>query len=125
MSISNSQSTIQTKLIEICQAYPSIHTACFFSVQGIPLGTYSQHELSDGEKVRLAATTLASSSLATRTLNVLSSDSCKLIAIHADNGNAAISITEKFYLLIITDKSSDPKTIAQNITELFVHDSSF
>lgn len=125
MNINDSESSIQAKLIKLCEANSTIHTACLFSIQGIPLGVYSMHELGDGEKIRLAATTLASSSLANRTLNVLSSDSCKLITIHAESGNAAISITEKFYLLIITDKNSDPKSVAQNITELFMHDESF
>ncbi|MHA2362656.1 MAG: hypothetical protein ACXAC7_01765 [Candidatus Hodarchaeales archaeon] len=112
-------SEMQEKLIEIAKTNPEIQLCAFYNTDGLTLAFYSKNEIDEGGKMRYAATCLACSSLANRTLSTLTMDQVRYLVVKAENGNAGIGVTDKYYMLVITEKYADVKNITKKLLEIF------
>jgi len=110
MPISNSEE-LQMKLDTLISFNPEIEIFAYFDLNGIAQGFYSKNKIDIGVKERYAATTLASTALANRTLNNLNMDQVRFIVLKGEKRSAGIGVSENYYILVITKKITDVKKI--------------
>ena len=114
-----SESELQKKLETLAQEVLEINICAFYDTNGQTLAFYSKIRIVDeGEKMRYAATTLACSALANRTLSTLTKDQVQFLVVKGEHASAGIGVNKKYYLLVITDKAADIRKITLNLLNI-------
>jgi predicted regulator of Ras-like GTPase activity (Roadblock/LC7/MglB family) len=115
------KSEIQNKIEEIGQANIEINSITIVSYQGLIIAHYDSKivdENGEGEHSRLGAMILASQALTNKTLGSLSYDQCKIFTVKAEKANTGMIFSDRYSILVVTDKISDIKSITSSTYEI-------
>ncbi|MHA1990722.1 MAG: hypothetical protein ACW981_10265 [Candidatus Hodarchaeales archaeon] len=117
------KSEIQTKIGEIGKANTEINSITVVSNQGLTIAHYSikAEESGESEHNRLGAMILASQALTNKTLGSLSYDQCKIFTVKAEKANTGMIFSDRYSILVVTDKISDIKSITSSTYEIIHH----
>lgn len=112
---------MQAKLKKLFDQTPEILLCALYNINGETqeIFTKNSYKIDEGEKLRYAATTLASSALANRTLSILSLKDARFLIVKGQHLNAGIGIINQNYILVISDNKSDIKSLTLRAMEQY------